>query len=68
MIALLKKKKWVTTSIVIEQNQMDKITEAAELFDVPKIKIIRECFRAELPRMIDRERKRQRRTDKSQDR
>lgn len=56
---MLKKKEWVTTSIVIEKKQMDKITEAAKLFDVPKIQIIRECFRAELPRMIDRERKRQ---------
>ena len=52
------KKKYIGTTIELEDKMMEKLNDAAERFGVPKIRIIRACIENELPRLIDRENKR----------
>lgn len=60
---MLKKKEYQRLTIDLENKMVEKLTDAAKLFQVPRVHVIRACIEAELPLLIDRERKRQKRLD-----
>ena len=55
------KPKYISTTIQLDEKMWDRLNDAAEKFGVTKIRLIRLCLDAELPRIIDRESKRTRR-------
>ena len=62
---MLERKEYQRLTIDLEQNLVEKLNDTAKTFGVPRVQVIRACLEAELPRLIERERKRRKRKDTS---
>lgn len=58
---MLDRKQYQRLTVELEKSTVEKLNAAAKEFKVTRVKIIRACIEAELPRLIDRERKRMKR-------
>ena len=62
---MLERKEYQRLTIDLEQKLVEKLTDTAKTFGVTRVQVIRTCLEAELPRLINREKKRRKRKDTS---